>query len=117
MMLRMDAGDGSDYGSWETESYGHDGEVGEDDFDDASGEDYEGSDLEAEDGAGFDEHTHAEGEQVVELDPAAFASDEAYARALQDAEDREMASRLLALSGMNGSQSVLIMCLVILSPY
>ncbi|KAK3030580.1 hypothetical protein RJ639_039458 [Escallonia herrerae] len=37
----------------------------------------------------------------VELDPASFPSDEAYARALQDAEDREMAARLLALAGLN----------------
>ncbi|KHG29072.1 E3 ubiquitin ligase BIG BROTHER-related -like protein [Gossypium arboreum] len=37
----------------------------------------------------------------AELDPAAFSSDEAFARALQDAEEREMAARLLALAGIN----------------
>ncbi|TQD72218.1 hypothetical protein C1H46_042257 [Malus baccata] len=37
----------------------------------------------------------------VEYDPAVFSSDEAYARALQDAEDREMAARLMALARIN----------------
>ncbi|KAL3619975.1 hypothetical protein CASFOL_034887 [Castilleja foliolosa] len=39
--------------------------------------------------------------QNVELDPSAYPSDEAYARALQDAEEREMAARLLALAGIS----------------
>ncbi|KAH7570734.1 hypothetical protein JRO89_XS05G0172500 [Xanthoceras sorbifolium] len=34
----------------------------------------------------------------------AFSSDEAYARALQDAEEREMAARLLALAGINDGE-------------
>ncbi|KAL2518601.1 E3 ubiquitin ligase BIG BROTHER-related [Abeliophyllum distichum] len=103
MMLRMHGG--SDYGSWEAGSYDDDDDA--DDFDDASEEDYDGTDLEVDDDAedAFDVHAHAEGgedeNQAVELDPSAFSSDEAYARALQDAEEREMAARLLALAGIN----------------
>ncbi|KAH6771071.1 RING/U-box superfamily protein [Perilla frutescens var. hirtella] len=97
MMLRMGADGGSDYGSWEAESYEHD-----DDFDE---EDYDESDAE---GDAIEEHVHAEGEdddaQNVVLDPSAFPDDEAYARALQDAEEQDMAARLLALAGINGSE-------------
>ncbi|XP_047958535.1 E3 ubiquitin ligase BIG BROTHER-related-like [Salvia hispanica] len=101
MMLRMGVDGGSDYGSWEAESYEHD---------DASEEDYEESDVEVGDGEGhvFDEHAHAKGEddddQDVELDPSAFSDDEAFARAMQDSVDEDMAARLLALAGMNESE-------------
>ncbi|GMN52543.1 hypothetical protein TIFTF001_021697 [Ficus carica] len=40
----------------------------------------------------------------VEFDPAVYSSDEAYARALQDAEEREMAARLLALAGISDQE-------------
>ncbi|XP_042063030.1 E3 ubiquitin ligase BIG BROTHER-related-like isoform X2 [Salvia splendens] len=110
MMLRMGGDGGRDSESWETESY--------DDFDE---EDYDESDVEMGNGEVrvfdedahadvFDEDAHAEGEdddedgQDVELDPSAFPDDEAYARALQDAEEREMAARLLALAGINESE-------------
>lgn len=112
MMLRMDIANGSDYGSWEAESYGHEDEADDDDYDDASEEDYDGSDVEVDDDAedAFDVHAHAEeaesDNQNAELDPSAYSSDEAYARALQDAEEREMAARLLALAGINGSESL-----------
>ncbi|XVE49726.1 hypothetical protein DITRI_Ditri01bG0104200 [Diplodiscus trichospermus] len=113
MMLRMN-NDGSDYGSWEAGSYLHDDD---DDFgdphdhydtdgDDAEEEgEYDGTDAD-DDADAFDVHAHAEnGEEhnnpSVEFDPAAFSSDEAYARALQDAEEREMAARLFALAGIN----------------
>ncbi|XP_042061621.1 E3 ubiquitin ligase BIG BROTHER-related-like [Salvia splendens] len=104
MMLRMGGDVGSDSESWETESY--------DDFDDAGEEDYDESDVEVGNGEVrvFDEDAHAEGEdddedvEDVELDPSAFPDDEAYARALQDAEEREMAARLLALAGINESE-------------
>ncbi|EYU35575.1 hypothetical protein MIMGU_mgv1a010240mg [Erythranthe guttata] len=105
MMLRMDMGEGSDYGSWEAESYEDEDEV--DAYDDASEEDYDGSDVEVDDEAedAFDVHARAGGvesdSQNDEVDPSAFSSDEAYARALQDAEEREMAARLLALAGIN----------------
>ncbi|KAE8672728.1 E3 ubiquitin ligase BIG BROTHER-related [Hibiscus syriacus] len=123
MMLRMN-NDGSDYGSWEGGSYLHEEE---DDFgdphdhditdgdDDGGGDgeqedqdegEHDGTDADDDDGDVFDVHAHAEnGEEdndaSIELDPAAFSSDEAYARALQDAEEREVAARLLALAGIN----------------
>ncbi|GFZ00342.1 RING/U-box superfamily protein [Actinidia rufa] len=109
MILRMN-GDGSDYGSWEGGSYIHEDD---EDFDDPSGDEYDGTDVEDEDDGdiededAFDVHAHTEaGEDNdmsagVELDPASYPSDEAYARALQDAEDRELAARLLALAGIN----------------
>ncbi|GFP92575.1 E3 ubiquitin ligase big brother-related [Phtheirospermum japonicum] len=108
MMLRMNSVDGSDYGSWEAESYGIDDVVDDDDdYDDASEEDYDGSDVEVDDEAedAFDVNGRAAGvegdNQNAELDPSAYPSDEAYARALQDAEEREMAARLLALAGIS----------------
>ncbi|KAF2302616.1 hypothetical protein GH714_040204 [Hevea brasiliensis] len=110
MMLRLN-NDGSDYGSWEAGSYLHDDE---DDFgdptDDNEGveedEDEDDDGTDADDGMdAFDVHAHADAgaDNVpgVDLDPSMFSSDEAYARALQDAEEREMAARLLALAGID----------------
>uniref|UniRef100_A0A5B7C586 Putative E3 ubiquitin ligase BIG BROTHER-related isoform X2 n=1 Tax=Davidia involucrata TaxID=16924 RepID=A0A5B7C586_DAVIN len=108
MMLRMN-GDG--FGSWEAGTYVHEDN---DDFDDPSEDEYDGTDAdddddEDDDEDAFDVHAHAEaGEDNnsdVELDPANFPSDEAYARALQDAEDREVAARLLALAGINDREA------------
>ncbi|XP_057486006.1 E3 ubiquitin ligase BIG BROTHER-related-like [Actinidia eriantha] len=113
MMLRLN-GDGSDYGSWESGSYIHEDD---EDFDDPSGDEYDGTDVgdedegDIEDEDAFDVHAHAEaGEDNdmsagVELDPASYPNDEAYARALQDAEDRELAARLLALAGINDREA------------
>ncbi|KAH6831370.1 RING/U-box superfamily protein [Perilla frutescens var. hirtella] len=107
MMLTMGVGDGIPYGSWGDESYGHEDEIYDDDYDDASEEDYDGSDVEVDDEAEDAFDVQARGEeveddnQIGELDPSSFSSDEAYARALQDAEEREMAARMLALSGIN----------------
>ncbi|CAL5430173.1 unnamed protein product [Camellia sinensis] len=109
MMLRMN-GDGSDYGSWEAGSYVHEDD---EDFDDPSEDEYddEEEEDEDEDEDAFDVHAHAEaGEDNdssvgVELDPASFPNDEEYARALQDAEEREMAARLLALAGINDREA------------
>lgn len=116
MMIRMNGGEGNVYGSWDHETYGH-GDEDDDDFDDPSEEEYEGSDLgdddnEAEeeeddddDDDAFDVLEHAESledeSQNIEIDPSAYSTDEAYARALQDAEEREMAARLLAMAGIN----------------
>ncbi|OIW12752.1 hypothetical protein TanjilG_24685 [Lupinus angustifolius] len=118
MMLRMN-NDGSDYGSWESGSYLH-----EDDFDDLhdanavdedEDEDEDEDDVddddddEFEDEDAFDVLAHAaSGEHEVsriEFDPAVFTSDEAFARALQEAEEREMAARLLALAGINDREA------------
>ncbi|KAJ0576578.1 putative transcription factor C2H2 family [Helianthus annuus] len=100
MMLRMNGG-GSDHESWETGSY-----VDDDELDQENSE----YDAEEEEEDAFDVHAHLDngsgeedrGNRGVELDPASFPDDEAYARALQDAEDQEMAARLLALTGING---------------
>jgi E3 ubiquitin-protein ligase BIG BROTHER-like protein len=114
MMLRMN-NDGSDYGSWEAGSYVHDDEddfddphndTDEDDDDDDGEEGEERYEVDVDDDEdAFDVHAHEEaGEDnnpIIEFDPAVFSSDEAYARALQDAEEREMAARLFALAGIN----------------
>ncbi|KAK8529682.1 hypothetical protein V6N13_102587 [Hibiscus sabdariffa] len=118
MMLRMN-NDGSDYGSWEAGSFLHDedddfGDPHDHDITDGDGDDdseqedegeYDGTDADDDEDA-FDVHAHAENSEEdnntsAELDPAAFSSDEAYARALQDAEERDMVARLLALAGIN----------------
>lgn len=117
MMIRMN-GDGSDYGSWETGSY----VAEDDDFEDHSENESDGSDASDEHEHDSDDshdeedeldvHSHDDedddieddgGESDIELNPADFPNDEAYARALQDAEERELAMRLLALSGINES--------------
>ncbi|KAL2323945.1 hypothetical protein Fmac_023003 [Flemingia macrophylla] len=109
MMLRMN-NEGSDYGSWEGGSYLHDDG---DDFDDLhdgtdvddDDDDEDDDNEEYEDDDAFDVHAHGSaGEHdnpIIEFDPDVFSSDEAYARALQEAEEREMAARLLALAGIN----------------
>lgn len=114
MMLRMN-NDGSDYGSWEGGSYLHDEgddfddlhdgtDVDEEEDDDDEDED-DDNEEEYEDEDAFDVHAHASvGEHdnpILEFDPNVFSSDEAYARALQEAEEREMAARLFALTGLN----------------
>ncbi|KAL5066802.1 hypothetical protein RYX36_017689 [Vicia faba] len=112
MMLRMN-NDGSDYGSWEGYLHDdgddfddlHDGtDVDEDDEDEDEDEDDDNED-EYEDEDVFDVHAHASagehGNPTIEFDPELFSSDEAYARALQEAEEREMAARLLALAGIH----------------
>ncbi|KAJ6740556.1 E3 UBIQUITIN LIGASE BIG BROTHER-RELATED, partial [Salix purpurea] len=78
MMLRMND-DGSDYGSWEAGSY------------------LQAFDAHAHAGTGNDDNTE------VEIDPSLYSSDEAYARALQEAEAQDISARLLALVGLNGN--------------
>lgn len=122
MMLRMNNNEGSDYGSWEAGSYLHDedddfgGDADDDDDDDEDESDArdhqnhecDGSDVvddDDEDEDAFDVHAHDEVEEdnnpSVEYDSDVFSSDEAYARALQDAEERDMTARFLALSGIH----------------
>lgn len=116
MMLRIN-NEGSDYGSWEAGSFVlDDDDDDEDDEDEDFNDPHDETDDERIDGAddndedAFDVHAHAHGNDdlageennpSIEFDPAIFSSDEAYARALQDAEDRDMAARLLALAGIN----------------
>ncbi|KGN50445.1 E3 ubiquitin ligase BIG BROTHER-related [Cucumis sativus] len=104
LMLRMTS-EGSDFGSWEAGSYVLDDEDGfgdPHDHTESDGDDDEdGTDVNDDEDV-FDVHAHEDGGEHnnsnFELDPGNFSSDEAYARALQDAEDREMAARLLALA-------------------
>ncbi|CAN6485362.1 unnamed protein product [Victoria cruziana] len=121
MMLRM-AGGGSEYESSLSGSYvyeddvdhlhdigdvrsdvegdGHEGVNDEDRaFDDEEG-DEEGDDYDDEnDNDVFDVHAREE------FDPSAFESDEAYARALQDAEERQLAVQMMAFAGINEWES------------
>ncbi|KAK3132820.1 hypothetical protein QOZ80_6AG0528190 [Eleusine coracana subsp. coracana] len=117
MMLQMNggAGMGSDYGSSEAGSYEYD-EEGEEDYEEELEHhlrvhhhehpvrDGEGEGEDAEGAEGSDYEEDEEGEP--EVDPAEFEDDEAYARALQDAEEREVAARLMALAGLSDWRAV-----------
>ncbi|KAF8407427.1 hypothetical protein HHK36_006560 [Tetracentron sinense] len=103
MMLRMN-GEGIDYGISEAGSYeDDDDDDDDDDFDDLN--DDEDAAVDPDDEDAFDVHEGVDivenDNQGIEFDPSAFPSDEAYARALQDAEEREMAIHLMALAGIN----------------
>ncbi|KAF7808314.1 E3 ubiquitin ligase BIG BROTHER-related [Senna tora] len=126
MMLRMN-NEGSDYGSWEAGSYLHDDgddfedlhggtdadddddDNHDDDDDEDEDDDEEEEEEEYEDEDAFDAHAHDSSGEIdntsIEFDPDVFSSDEAYARALQEAEEREMAARLLALAGINDREA------------
>ncbi|KAH9288623.1 hypothetical protein KI387_032740, partial [Taxus chinensis] len=91
MMLRMNA-ESSDHETSGSGSYDHE------DYIDDSGENEEDINViadEIEANALVDDPNE-------ELDPSLFDSDEAYARALQEAEDRDMTARMMALAGING---------------
>ncbi|KAK9136470.1 hypothetical protein Syun_015800 [Stephania yunnanensis] len=91
MMLRMN-GDvsESDAGSFAYEDDAEDDQEEEED-------DNSGSDEDA-----FDAQDHVDDDHDVDnIDPSNFNSDEAYARALQEAEEREMAIQLMALTGIH----------------
>lgn len=106
MMLSMN-NEGSDHESWETGSYlpDEDDDLGDhNDESDLNAVDevpYYGTDVDDGEDA-FDVHAHEvageNNDPAIEFDPDAFSSDEAYARALQDAEERELAARILALT-------------------
>ncbi|KAK9275052.1 hypothetical protein L1049_022310 [Liquidambar formosana] len=115
MLIRINNNEESDDGSWDAESYLHedyfdgpnDG-TDVDDDDDDNGEEFDGTDVD-DDGDAFDVHAHddagEDNDVSVEIDPAAFPDDEAYARALQDAEERDMAARLFALAGLSDREA------------
>ncbi|KAJ6821890.1 E3 ubiquitin ligase BIG BROTHER-related [Iris pallida] len=100
MMLRMNGGSG--YGSSDSGSYVYEDELdnGHDHPEEAEGEGEEEEEVGSDYGEdAFDANDDDDEEE--ELNPADFESDEAFARALQDAEEREVAVRLMALSGLN----------------
>jgi E3 ubiquitin-protein ligase BIG BROTHER and related proteins len=117
MMLQMNGGGGmgSDYGSWEAGSYECDDEV-EDDYEEESEHhlrvhnhehpvrDGEGEDAAAAEGSDYEEEFEEDEDGDPEVDPAEFEDDEAYARALQDAEGRDVAARLMALAGLSNCE-------------
>ncbi|KAJ0966975.1 hypothetical protein J5N97_023892 [Dioscorea zingiberensis] len=117
MMLMMNGGDGGHLEGLEFESDGdededdldgedhnhliHDDDDDDDDDDDGNGDgDGDGDDDGSEeDGSDYEEDAFDANEEPI--DPAAFDSDEAYARALQEAEEREVAVRLMAMAGLD----------------
>lgn len=128
MMLSMNGG-GAGYGMWDSGIYFHgdgDEDFGDshdheyDEFDDEDDDDDEDdnddedendiNDYDDDEEDAFDVHAHADSgdnnTQGVALDPAAFPDDEAFARALQDAEEREMAARLLSMAGITEREIV-----------
>lgn len=102
MMLRMNGGDGGEYESSDGGSFVYEDEEvdPDDDDDDENGESDGGEDA-------FDVHARVDGEEELgararaHFGREAFDSDEAYARALQDAEEREVAVHLMALAGIH----------------
>ncbi|KAL8160138.1 hypothetical protein V2J09_001675 [Rumex salicifolius] len=72
----------------------NDDEIEDNESDDDDEGDDDASDVHDSDDSGGSEVT------AGEVDPSAYPDDEAYARALQDAEEREMAARLLAMAGI-----------------
>uniref|UniRef100_A0A804MQ98 RING-type domain-containing protein n=1 Tax=Zea mays TaxID=4577 RepID=A0A804MQ98_MAIZE len=119
MLLRMNGsgGEGSDYGSSDAGSYEYDEEG--DDYEEElehhlrvhhhehpSGDGDGEGEGEGAEGSDYDEEYEEDEEGEPEVDPAEFENDEAYARALQDAEELEVAARLMALAGLSDWRTV-----------
>ncbi|KAJ0232177.1 E3 ubiquitin ligase BIG BROTHER-related [Hirschfeldia incana] len=105
MMLTMNS-EISDYGSWETGSYVYE----EDEFDDPEDEDedeYETDDDPQEDANANGDDQEDGGGNADTTEEVGYSDDEAFARALQEAEAREMADRLSALTGLANRVEVL----------
>ena len=100
MMLRMD-GDVGGYGSSESGSYVYEDELEEEEEEDDDHHhlDHPDEDHGSVEGSDYGEDAFDANDE--ELNPADFESDEAFARALQDVEEREVAVRLMALAGLN----------------
>lgn len=104
-MLRMNGVDDSDYESSDAGSYDYDGEEDEDGVGDEPERVVEEDDGSIE-GSDYDEDAFDANDS--DADPAEFEDDEAFARALQDAEEREVAVRLMALTGLNECERMLV---------
>lgn len=103
MMLRMNGGDGSDFASSDGVSY-----------------EEEEAELDGDREEPYDEQGSVEGSDYGEdafdanesgINPEDFDNDEEYARALQDAEERDVAVRLMALAGLNDCMIFMFMFL------
>lgn len=95
MMLQMNGGEGSDYDSSDAAGYEND---------DGDDPDHHIEEVGSAEGSDYGEDAFdANGRSI---DPAEFESDEAFARALQDAEEREVAVRLMALAGLNDCEKI-----------
>uniref|UniRef100_A0A0E0ENP7 RING-type domain-containing protein n=1 Tax=Oryza meridionalis TaxID=40149 RepID=A0A0E0ENP7_9ORYZ len=99
--MMLSARHGGDYAASDGGSYEFDEEGEGSDFEEEEDGDGDG-DGEAldEDEEVADADADAAGDPA-ELDPAQYEDDEAFARALQDAEEREVAGRLMALAGLS----------------
>jgi E3 ubiquitin-protein ligase BIG BROTHER and related proteins len=103
MMLRM-GDDGSEYSS-EGGSYN---EYEEEEFDGGEEEGIDHDHLvegDGMDGSYYDEDAF-DANNNQDVDAGEFEDDEAFARALQDAEEREVAVRLMALAGLSECKSI-----------
>lgn len=106
MMLTMNS-EISDYGSWETGSYVYE----EDEFDDP--EDEEDDEYETDDDPQGDVQANGDDQENGEngadaAEEVGYSDDETFARALQEAEAREMADRLSALTGLANREYTVI---------
>uniref|UniRef100_A0A0E0LXP4 RING-type domain-containing protein n=1 Tax=Oryza punctata TaxID=4537 RepID=A0A0E0LXP4_ORYPU len=92
----------SDVGSYEfdEEGEGLEGEEGSN-FEEEEDGDGDGEALDEDEEVGDADNDADAGGDPAELDPAQYEDDEAFARALQDAEEREVAGRLMALAGLS----------------
>ena len=81
------------YGGGEYES----SDAGSYDYDEDEGSDYEDEEV---GGDPIVEDEVVAGAEGAAADPARYEDDEAFARALQDAEERDVACRLMALAGI-----------------
>ncbi|XP_009145730.1 E3 ubiquitin ligase BIG BROTHER-related [Brassica rapa] len=95
MMLTMNS-EVSDYGSWETGSYVYEEDEDDDEDEYETDDDPQGDapNVNAHEDDQEDEGRNADEEEV------GYSDDEAFARAIQEAEEREMADRLSALTGL-----------------
>ena len=95
MMLTMNS-EVSDYGSWETGSYVYEEDEDDDEDEYETDDDPQGDapNVNAHEDDQEDESRNADEEEV------GYSDDEAFARAIQEAEEREMADRLSALTGL-----------------
>lgn len=75
-------------------------------YEDEEGEDNYSVDHETVEESDYNEDAFDARNVSIVDNPSSFENDEAYARALQDSEEREVAVRLMALAGINECQYI-----------